>query len=197
VTSAINTTWYSLLERRCGRSCLLPRHLTDHHWWWLLLWLDRWLGSSTLSERYPALFSHSTRRNASVAFVFSHVLTHIIIPRFSCIATLEVSAPSVELTLVAPLKWNTTRPRTGWFSSRVQSQLLEIFSALHAGQSRATSEKLKWGDTLKARQSLSPALLDIEADMWPKWKSSSTPGGWWNLYPLIHERYNSLYGTWS
>jgi hypothetical protein len=32
-------------------------------------WLDKWLPSSPLAERFPALFSHSTRQHASVATV--------------------------------------------------------------------------------------------------------------------------------
>lgn len=51
-------------------------------------WEDKWLVGATLAERFPALFSHATRPQASVALVVSRGLD--LVPRLSRVAENEL-----------------------------------------------------------------------------------------------------------
>jgi hypothetical protein len=68
-------------------------------------WLDLWFQDSTLAQRFPAIFSHTTKPNASVASVCSSQALEIaLFPRLSHAATSELDClrtllVSVELDL--------------------------------------------------------------------------------------------------
>ena len=56
-------------------------------------WLDLWLDDITLADRFPALFSHSRRKNASVARVLSMDNLFLDLqPRLSSAASSELAA---------------------------------------------------------------------------------------------------------
>jgi hypothetical protein len=60
-------------------------------------WLDLWLGPAPFHERYPALFSHSIRPNASVFHVLHTGLNSNLGPRLSHAATGDLLALTCEL----------------------------------------------------------------------------------------------------
>jgi hypothetical protein len=63
-------------------------------------WMDLWLGDQPLHERYPNLFSHSTRPHISVATTLSSGLRTILGPRLTAAAAEDFRALSHELSLV-------------------------------------------------------------------------------------------------
>ncbi|KAK1642140.1 hypothetical protein QYE76_059945 [Lolium multiflorum] len=60
-------------------------------------WLDLWLGPAPFHERYPALFSHSIRPNASIFHVLHTGLNSNLGPRLSHAATGDLLALTSEL----------------------------------------------------------------------------------------------------
>jgi hypothetical protein len=63
-------------------------------------WMDLWLGDQTLQERFPNLFSHSTRPNISVAATLSLGLRTYLGPRLNAAAADDLRVLSHELSLV-------------------------------------------------------------------------------------------------
>jgi hypothetical protein len=63
----------------------------------MALWSDIWIGNSTFGNRYPTLFSHSTRPNISVSLIFSSGLRPSLGPRLNHAASKELLALSLEL----------------------------------------------------------------------------------------------------
>lgn len=56
-------------------------------------WLDQWIGLVTLDVRFPCLFSHTTKPNASVAFVLSAADLRLSLqPRLSNAASSELQS---------------------------------------------------------------------------------------------------------
>ena len=63
-------------------------------------WFDLWIGDLPLCERFPNLFSHSTRLNINVLTDFSTGLSGSLGPRLSLAAAPDLSALARELSLV-------------------------------------------------------------------------------------------------
>jgi hypothetical protein len=64
-------------------------------------WLDLWLGPTPLNERFPALFSHSTRQHASVSSVLSFGVRSNLGPRLSHATDVDLRVLADELHSVA------------------------------------------------------------------------------------------------
>jgi hypothetical protein len=65
-------------------------------------WLDLWLGELPLADRFPTLFSHSTRPNTRVSLILSFGLRPTLVPRLSNVATADLLALSTELADTSP-----------------------------------------------------------------------------------------------
>ncbi|KAK1669680.1 hypothetical protein QYE76_057839 [Lolium multiflorum] len=63
-------------------------------------WMDLWLGDQPLHERYPNLFSHSTRPHINVATTLSSGLRTNLGPRLTAAAVEDFRVLSLELGLV-------------------------------------------------------------------------------------------------
>jgi hypothetical protein len=63
-------------------------------------WLDCWHGTQTLKERFPDLFSHSTRPNINVQTTLSVGLRGSLGPRLTAAAEDDLRALTIELNLV-------------------------------------------------------------------------------------------------
>ncbi|KAK1692507.1 hypothetical protein QYE76_009204 [Lolium multiflorum] len=122
-------------------------------------WLDKWLPGKPLAERYPALFSHVTRPNASVAVVASTGLA--LQPRFTGAAERELQVVlgivgSAALTAGQDVRFidsPSTRPP---FSTR---EAYRMFSPSHAlDVSGCTS----WGLRLPTKVRIFSYLTDID-----------------------------------
>ena len=63
-------------------------------------WLDSWLGQQPLCDRFPALYSHTTRPHAQLLAVLDSGLTLSLTPRLSSCATSELASLITDLQLV-------------------------------------------------------------------------------------------------
>jgi hypothetical protein len=63
-------------------------------------WMDLWLGDQPLHERFPNLFSHSTRPNINIASTLSSGLCSTLGPRLTAAAADDLRVLSDELSLV-------------------------------------------------------------------------------------------------
>ena len=69
-------------------------------------WTDQWIGSSSLADRFPTLFSHSTRPNISVFLALDSPMSDSLVPRLSTTAAseLDVLQSILEHVLLDPDK---------------------------------------------------------------------------------------------
>jgi hypothetical protein len=121
-------------------------------------WLDRWLPGKPLATRFPALFSHSTRRHASVALVVSQGLS--LQDRLTRVAEAELLDVQRLIDATALQEGEDCRfndsPSTPRFSSR------EAYRALSPARPLDTSACLTWSLRIPTKVKIFAHLLDID-----------------------------------
>ena len=55
-------------------------------------WMDAWLGDDALADRFPALFSHCTKKEASVQEIVDNGLTGAFVSRLSNVASAQLQS---------------------------------------------------------------------------------------------------------
>lgn len=63
-------------------------------------WHDSWLGDTSLSHRFPALYSHATRTNISVASVYLLGIPACLAPRLTTVASQELLSLTTEIDTI-------------------------------------------------------------------------------------------------
>ncbi|KAK1666525.1 hypothetical protein QYE76_054684 [Lolium multiflorum] len=112
-------------------------------------WLDKWLAGEPLATRFPALFSHSTRRHASVAAVVSEGLDLQGRLTGAAEAELRVLHEGADHRAI-------DSPSTPCFSSR------EAYHALSPARPVDTAASLTWSLRIPTKVKIFARLLDID-----------------------------------
>ena len=60
-------------------------------------WEDRWLGAEPLCSRFPVLYSHVAKHNASVRNTVNHGILQYLVPRLNCQARSELAAVQLAM----------------------------------------------------------------------------------------------------
>ncbi|XP_051189918.1 uncharacterized protein [Lolium perenne] len=118
-------------------------------------WLDKWLTWEPLATRFPALFSHSTRRHASVASV---VLGGLDLQDWAAEAELLVVRRFIDATVLQEGADHRAidSPSTPSFSSR------EVYRALSPARPVDTAACMTWSLRIPTKVKIFAYLLDID-----------------------------------